>query len=141
MSNAEKERIIERFEEAYFRANGHTISVVATGSGWYKTERVGSYSANRHRIAELDRMAEGLEERAKKAEVSAKRTGFIVKIAPPRLERYRHMTTRYLTDSGEWTPDRTSSTVNVFDNSRAADEIAHEFNTGLPFDYAEIEPF
>jgi hypothetical protein len=74
-------------------------------------------------------------------ETAAKREGFIVKIAPPRTGRYRNMTYRYYIADGDWTSDRDCPTVFVFNGSHEADSVAHELNTGFPFEYAEIEPF
>ncbi len=145
MNKAEKDRaIIDRYEEAYFRRNGEPITVKRTSPGWYTLVHEGSdigQTWKRHRLSEIEIMAGRMEELADELEGAAKREGFIVKIAPPHLKRYRHMTERYYVADGNWTTDRTCPTVFVFKGSHEADSVAHEVNEGLPFMYAEIEPF
>lgn len=143
---SEKARLVaDRYEAAYFRANGQTISVRMTGSGWYGFHRPGDrsyFSASRHRLSEIEEMAKGLEARADEQETAAKRIGYVVKIEPPREREFHHMTTRYRSDDATgWTADRKCATLTVFETSREADEVAHEVNKNLPFAYAAIERF
>ena len=147
----EKARLIaERYEEAYYQANGKPVTVRCASPGWYcilrddeiirpATKR--SAGTKRHRISEIEEWTKGLEDRAAENKKAAERTGFIVKIAPPRLESYKHMTERYYVGDGNWTPFRDCPTVFVFKGAHEADSIAREVNEGLPFKYAEFEPF
>ena len=145
MTKAEKDRaIIDRYEELYFRRNKKPITVTRTSPGWYTLLNEGSsleHSFTLHRLSEIATMADRMEITVAELEVATKRKGFIVKIAPPRTERDKHMTPRYYIADGDWTSDRTCPTVFVFNGSHEADSVAHELNTGLPFKYAEIEPF
>jgi len=140
---SEKARLVaDRYEEAYFRANGKEITVRCTSPGWYTTMVIGgSYGRNRYRLSEIEEMTKNLEKKARENDKAAERTGFIVKIAPPRTERDKNMTERYLTKNRDWTANRANPTVHVFEGSHEADSIAREFNEGLPFKYAEIETF
>lgn len=142
---SEKARLVaDRYEEAYYRFNGKEISVVAVGSGWYTIKAPGTLLHNtfkRHRLSEIEEMAKRLKAMAEEKENGAKREGYIVFISPPRTDRYRNMTVRYLNDADGWTHDRECPRVKVFDRSSEADEVARDINDGLPFKYAEVKPF
>jgi hypothetical protein len=142
MSNAnEKQEIIDRYEEAYFRANGHTISVIPTGSGWYRMERVGTmhFSAGRHRLSEIEEMGKGLEKRAADKEVAATREGFVVAATP--AHESPNIGDWFLTEEDKWTSDIKSPNVKVYELSSDASHVAIKKNEGLPFKYVIIKPF
>lgn len=141
MKAEEKRKIIDRYEEAYFRANGKPISVVMTAPGWYKLERMGDSSVKRYRLSELIPMTERIEANAAKAETAAKREGFVILVIPPRSANYRNIANSYLTEDGGWFTDKSDPSVKVFELSSEASIFANELNSKFPFKYAIIEPF
>ncbi len=142
---SEKARLVaDRYEDLYFRRNGKTVTVKCTSPGWYTILHEGYSIVNsfqRHRLSEIETMSSRLEEMVAELETASKRKGFIVKIAPPLADRYKNPTCRYYVADGKWTSDRTCSSVFVFNGAHEADSVAHEVNEGLPFKYAEYEPF
>jgi hypothetical protein len=148
MNRKEKIRTVcEAYEAAYLRKNGKPCEIRPASPGWFRiysksesSDRMEA-SVNLYRLADIEKIIPRLEEHALTNETAAKRKGFIVRIAPPRTGRYQHMTFRYYIADGKWTHDRACPTVFVFNGSHEADSVAHELNEGLPFKYAEIEPF
>jgi hypothetical protein len=139
---SEKARLVaDRYEEAYFRANDSTISLVASGSGWYKLELVGDHSRTRYRLSDIEEMATRLEAVAAERETAAVREGYVILAIPPRNAKNRNLKNAYLATGGKWITDKTDPAVEVYENSTTASIIANELNSRLPFEFVIIEPF
>ncbi len=145
MNKEDKSKIIDRYEEAYFRANGKTISVIMTAPGWYKLERIGDpmsgSSVKRYRLAELIPMTERIEANAAEAETAAKREGFVIFVIPPRGEKHANLKNNYRTEDRKWTSDKNEPSVRVFELASDASHVVNDMNKKFPFTYAAIEPF
>ena len=146
MSNTDKNlAIIDRYEEAFFRLHGKAISVVASGSGWYKLEHVGDYmyggSVKRYRLSEIEIMNGRIDKAITEAEAAAEREGFVIFVIPPRGEKHANMKNYYLTEDDGWFTDKSDSSVKVFELASTASDVVNEINKKFPFTYAAIEPF
>ncbi len=145
MNNTEKNlAIIDRYEEAFFRLHRNPITVVATGSGWYKLERTGDMynnSVKRYRLSEIEIMSGRIEKSIIEAEAAAKREGFVVMVIPPRGEKHANLKNNYLTEDDGWFTDKDEPSIRVFELASVASDVVNEINKRFPFTYAVIEPF
>jgi len=144
-SLSEKARLVaDRYEDLYFRRNGKTITVKCTSPGWYTLLHEGqllSIAFQRHRLSELEMMANRMEKMVAELETAAKREGFVILAIPPRNAKNRNVANKYLAADGVWLTDKSDPAVEVYELATTASIITNELNSRLPFEFAMIEPF